>query len=150
MDFLIWLEATALSVWVGESLWGYPLMLNLHVAGLAMAAGMMLVLGLRLLGLFPNMRLHACRRCLRIFWAGFAINALSGTALFASQATIFVTSVPFLIKLSCVLAGVAVAVYLQAGLGRDAGLTASLRLAGALTLCLWVAAVSAGRLIAYF
>lgn len=149
MDFLIRLESTALSVWVNESLWGYPLMLSLHVVGLALAAGVQLVLGLRLLGLFSALRLEAVSRYLRLFWAGLAINALSGTALFFPQATIFVSNMPFLIKLSLVLVGVAVAAYVQMGLTRGTPVTVSLRFAGALGLCLWVAAISAGRLIAY-
>ena len=34
-----WLEGTKVSMWVGESLWGYPIMLGMHAVGLAIVVG---------------------------------------------------------------------------------------------------------------
>ena len=34
-----WLELTPVAIWVGESLWGYPIMLGLHAVGLAIVVG---------------------------------------------------------------------------------------------------------------
>lgn len=76
-------------------------MLSLHVIGLAMVAGIAFVLGLRLLGLFPGIPAQSLLGLIWLAWAGFAVNALSGSALFSSQATIFVESAPFLIKAAC-------------------------------------------------
>lgn len=47
-----WLEYSILSVWVGESLWGYPIMLSFHVVGLAIVVGIFTILNFRLLGFF--------------------------------------------------------------------------------------------------
>lgn len=52
MDGLRWLELTAFSDWVLTSLIGFPLMLSLHAVGMAVSMGLILVLNLRLLGLF--------------------------------------------------------------------------------------------------
>ncbi|MCH8866039.1 MAG: hypothetical protein IID58_04220 [Proteobacteria bacterium] len=52
MDGLRWLEQTAFSDWVLTSLIGFPLMLSLHAVGMAVSMGLILVLNLRLLGLF--------------------------------------------------------------------------------------------------
>jgi len=49
-----WLEETRLALWVGESLWGYPLLLSLHIVGLAMVAGIFTMLNLRLLGVLKE------------------------------------------------------------------------------------------------
>ena len=45
-----WLEYSMLSTWVGESLWGYPIMLSFHVIGLAIVVGIFTILNFRLLG----------------------------------------------------------------------------------------------------
>ena len=149
MVFFAWLENTALAVWVGESLWAYPLMLSLHAVGLAMVAGIAFVLGLRLLGLFPGIPAESLPGLIKLAWAGFAVNALSGAALFSSQATIFVENAPFLIKAACIALGVACLAFAQRRLGRTAAIDGAMRLAGGLSLCLWTAAIFAGRLIAY-
>ena len=49
-----WLETTAPAIWVGESLWGYPIMLGCHVVGLAIVVGLFMMRDLRLLGFFQG------------------------------------------------------------------------------------------------
>ena len=46
-----WIEETRLAMWVGESLWGYPLLLSLHIVGLAAVVGIFTMLKFRLLGI---------------------------------------------------------------------------------------------------
>ena len=52
MAIFEWIEGTQVALWVGESLWAYPFMLSLHVIGLAIVVGVIVMLDLRLLGSF--------------------------------------------------------------------------------------------------
>lgn len=149
-----WLEGTRLALWVGESLWGYPLLLGLHIIGLAIVAGIFLLLDLRMLGVLGGVDYAGFRDLFPLAWAGLALNAVSGLALFSSQATTFIVSVPFLVKITCIATGVALAVVLRRRLDRLCGTidgndaVAPGVLAG-LSLAVWIGAIVAGRLIAY-
>lgn len=150
------LETTELANWVAVSLWGYPMMLSLHVVGLAIVVGIFSMRDLTLLGLFPGIRPAAFLGISKLAWGGFVVNALSGFALFASQATVFVTSVPFLIKISCIVAGMVMAGVIQSRLRGETNLgdggvliSTSTKTIAVISLLLWAAAIIAGRLIAY-
>ena len=151
------LEGTTLAIWVGESLWGYPIMLGMHVIGLAIVVGVFVMLDLRLLRVIRGVSFRSFHTLLRLAWIGFLINALSGSALFASQATMFVESTPFLIKISAVITGVVLGVFIQRRLKhraadwdiQDSNIGRSATVLAALSLLCWIAAIFAGRLIAY-
>ena len=51
---LEWLANSPFAMWVDES-WGWPLALTIHALGMATVVGFMAIIGLRLLGAFPNM-----------------------------------------------------------------------------------------------
>jgi len=150
-----WLEGTRLALWVGESLWGYPLLLSLHIIGLAIVAGIFLMLDLLILGLAGGVKYATFRDLFPLAWSGLALNAVSGLALFSSQAATFIVSVPFLVKIACIAAGVVLAVLLRRRLQvlvdrRDGAGAAAPRLLAVLSLFAWIGAIIAGRLIAYF
>lgn len=150
------LETTELATWVAVSLWGYPIMLSLHVVGLAVVVGIFAMRDLCLLGLFPGIQPSAFLGLGKLGWVGFIVNAVSGFALFASQATVFVTSVPFLIKIACIVAGMVLAGVIQSRLRAELALgdsvavvSKSTRIIALVSLMFWLAAIIAGRLIAY-
>jgi hypothetical protein len=157
MPVFEWLETTTLAIWVGESLWGYPIVLGLHAVGLAIVAGFFLILDLRVLRVIREIPFAAFLSLFGLTWIGFVINALSGTALFSSQATTFAASTPFLIKISAVLAGVIVGIIMQRRLklrvadwdGADASIESSAVALAVLSLICWTVAIFAGRLTAY-
>ncbi len=151
------LENTTAAIWVGESLWGYPLLLGLHVVGLAIVAGIFLMLDLRILGFNKGVSYESFLSLFRLAWIGLAINALSGTALFSSQAATFISSTPFLLKIGSITVGVICAVMIRGKLRERAaswnapgsvtsGLT---RLLAVISILCWIGAIGAGRLIAY-
>lgn len=151
-----WLENTPVAIWVGVSLWGYPLLLSLHVIGLAVVVGIFATRDLRLLGLFPGLHPAAFLPLGKLGWIGFIINALSGILLFTSQAVTFVNNTAFLIKISCIVIGMVLAGLIQSRLrgelaaSRDqASISSSTRLIALCSLTVWAAAIIAGRLIAY-
>jgi len=82
MRFFVWIEQTALSVWVRESpsLLAFPTILFLHTLGLALLAGINVALDFWLLMGATRARL-ATRGFFRAVWLGFGINAMSGIVL---------------------------------------------------------------------
>jgi hypothetical protein len=157
MPVFEWLETTALAIWVGESLWGYPIMLGMHAIGLAIVVGIFVMLDLRMLRVIRGVSFNAFLSLYQLAWIGLLFNALSGSALFTSQASTFVESAPFLIKISAVIAGVIVGIFIQRRLNTqaadwdyaDANIGPSATALAAVSLVCWIGAIFAGRLIAY-
>ena len=151
-----WLENTSVALWVGESLWAYPFWLSLHVIGLAVVVGIFSMRDLRLLGMFRGLRPAAFLSLSKFAWIGFIVNAISGGFLFTSQATTFVNSTPFLLKISFIVVGMVLATVIQSRLrgeladaDGDATIGGSTKLIALLSLLCWMAAIVTGRLIAY-
>jgi hypothetical protein len=157
MPVFEWLESSALAIWVGESLWGYPIMLGMHAIGLAIVVGIFVMLDLRMLRVIRGVSFTAFLSLFRLAWIGLIFNTLSGSSLFTSQATTFVESLPFLIKISAVVAGVILGVLIQRRLKlraadwdmSDTNIESSATALAALSLVCWIGAIFAGRLIAY-
>lgn len=143
----VWLENTSLAVWVSTSLWAYPFLLSIHIVGLAVVVGIFSMRDLRLLGLFSALAIDTFSHLGKLAVAGFVLNAISGFLLFTSQASTFVTSVPFLSKLSCITVGMILAFFIQARL--IAEIQAPTKILALISLLCWMAAIVAGRLIAY-
>jgi hypothetical protein len=152
-----WLEGSALGVWTRESpsIWAYPTVLTLHTVGLGMLVGANAVIDFRLLGFAPRLPIPSLDPLYRFMSAGFAINAVTGVMLFASDATAKARQPVFYIKLALIaLALVTTAVIRRTVAGAPAlrgGETRpepGRRLA-ALSLLLWAGAITAGRLMAY-
>ena len=155
MDLLATLESSGFSTWLRESnsIWGYPMILTLHTVGLALLVGANIVLDLRLLGFAQRLPLEELTRAFRIMWIGFWINAVTGAALFAADATTRGTSRLFISKLFLVAFGVLVIVAIRRqvfGATPDQPrIGVSAKVLAATSLAVWVAAITAGRLMAY-
>lgn len=155
--FALWLEETRLAIWVGESDVAYPFLLSMHVIGLAMFAGLLTIVGLRMLGAIRELPFSGLTGPMRLAWAGLTVNVLSGVALFTSQASLFVANTPFQIKLAMIVTAAFVASAIHRGLRREAAswdragrASVAARIEAAVSLAAIVSAIVAGRLIAYF
>ena len=151
-----WLEASAFADWVRTSFVGYPMLLTLHSIGMAIMVGLVFVVSLRLVGRFQRIPYASLERMLLIAWGGFVINLLSGAAIFTSQATFYVTSAPFLIKIAAVLVGAALVGYMQPMLRREAGgwidstpAPSMVRTLAIVSIVMWSVAIVTGRFTAY-
>ena len=156
MRFLEWLEFSLLAEWVAASLWGYPITLSTHGVGLAIVVGIIFMLCLRLLGAFEGLPYQTVLSYMKLAWAGFLLNFVSGVMLFSAQATTFVTSTPFLIKIVAILIAATVAGFMQEKVRVGASVWDSgtsvpgnVKILAILSLVLWSVAIIAGRLIAY-
>ena len=152
--FLEWLEHLPVFVTIAESgsIWGYPTILVLHTAGLALVVGSAVVLDARLLGMGRLARLSAFERLFPIMWAGFAVNAVSGFILFAIAATAKAVQAIFWIKLSLIAMALVVTVPIVRiikGGGEQNAVPARGRVLAIVSLVTWTGAIVAGRLMAY-
>jgi hypothetical protein len=157
VEILVWLEATALAVWVRESisLWAYPTILAFHAVGLAFLVGGSAAVDLRLLGVAPELPLTPIKKFFPVIVAGFWVNALTGGLLLIASATTMLTSVVFWIKLVFIALAVATVVLIKARVfGDEASLEAGRiprigKVLAIASLTCWVGAIVAGRLTAY-
>ena len=155
MGFLNWLQQSWLGRLVAESLWGYPLLETLHTLGMALLIGALGLVNLRVLGYKPELPMLGMRDLLPLAWLGFTINALSGIALFTSDAVYFFESWTFRTKMALIaLGGINAAllgarVFREAADSAEAPAPAAARWIAVSSLVFWVGAIVAGRLIAY-
>ena len=152
----IWLEQTTFGTWVreGSSFWGYPTILFLHTVGMACVAGFAAIVDLRVLGVASDIPLSPIDRFFPIMWAGFWVNALSGTALYIADATTKFTNPAFAVKMTFVALGVVTVHLLRTRVIRhpaaDTGpQPPGAKLLAATSLICWLGAITAGRLMAY-
>src|SRR6266850_7522668 len=102
------LEQSAFSTWLlsSNSIWAYPTVLTLHTFGMMVLVGASAMLDLRLLGFGRGIPLDSLKTLFRLMWIAFWLNAVTGSMLFAADATKRGTSVIFLVKLLLVALGV--------------------------------------------
>jgi len=155
-SYFAWVEAWPLGIWLRESttIWAFPFVLILHTVGLAFMVGVNVAIDLRALGGAMGVPLISLRRYYRVMWAGFWINAFSGVLLLIAYPTKALTNPVFYLKLTLIAVGVVLAmkirVYLTSGtVGANDVAPRRLRQLAALSLLLWVASITAGRLLAY-
>lgn len=150
------IENSGIATFIRESpsLFGYTAVLSLHAIGLAIVAGVNTVVALRLIGVASAIPLQPIRKLFPLMYTGFWINALSGVALLAANASGMLTNPMFYIKMVFIVFAVLAMHFMRVNVfsaGADSeARTATLgrRLAVASLVC-WFGAIVAGRLTAY-
>ena len=153
-----WIDSTRLNAVLRQSNWACPTLDTIHTLGIVLVAGTIMLLDLRLLGLglrsVPVAQL--VDRIVPATLGGFGLMLVSGGLLFASEAVKMYHSPAFRIKLILLaLAGLNALIF-HGTIYRDvanwdhgSAAPARARVAGLLSLVLWVAIIAAGRAIAY-
>jgi hypothetical protein len=159
---LAWLEASAVAEVFRGSPWLYPAVEVVHIVGFVALVGAAFVLDLRILGWFRALPLgesvHTLSR-----WARWSLLLVvpSGLVLFVVDATTLAANPAFRWKLVLLAAaGINAAVFhrltfrgarlRRVSAGHDASaLPLPARLAGVLSVVLWISVIAFGRLIAY-
>jgi hypothetical protein len=152
---LEWLTNTDYAVWVRES-WGWPLALTIHAFGTATVVGFIMIIGLRLFGLFRTIPYTALNSLFPFIWIAILLQALSGFTLWMTKPAQYLGAGMFLFKISFVIIGIITTAYFQATIKREApawektGTVSSrgLKFVTAAVL-IWMAVNIAGRLTAY-
>ena len=129
--------------------WAYPALETVHLLGIALLFGGLLVFELRFLGLARALDLHALARLvLPMALLGFGICLLTGLAMFSTQPQELLANPAFRIKLLLLMLAGANAVWFHAR-GSLALADRPARVQGLLSLGFWVAVIICGRWIAY-
>jgi len=157
---MTWLEMSALGVAMRETgVWTYALVNLAHIFGISLLFGAIVVLDLRLLGVWSKIPLDLMAKPTTIVaGTGFAVAIVSGPALLATKATEYIGN-PFLpIKLVAIVLGVINLIILhnlpawkeRANPQMGAAKRRQLALAGSASLACWITVISAARMIAYY
>jgi uncharacterized membrane protein len=149
-----WRIATA----IREGLFSFPIFESIHVVGLAMVFGTILIVDLRLLGLASTNRpfQKLASEIIKWTWVGFAITLITGALMFTTNASVYYHNTYFRIKmLLLVLAGINMG-YFELTTGKKAsewggpGSTHPAgRRAAKLSLLIWISVIVFGRLIGF-
>jgi hypothetical protein len=156
VGFLTALEQTAFAQWVRESgsIWAFPTVLVLHTIGMAILAGLSSIIDLRLLGLWPQMRIKPLERLYPLMMGGFWINLITGSMLFMGDAATKGINPDFYIKMVFVVVAMLTLKRMRrvvfANSKIDTGaIPADARTLAMISLFAWLATITAGRLLAY-
>lgn len=129
--------------------WAYPALEVVHITGIALLLGNLVLFELRVWGAAPGLPLLALARlALPLSLAGFGLAAASGLLMFASQPQELLANRAFLIKLLLLMAAGSNAALFHARGGLHK-LDRWARWQTALSLGLWLLVIIAGRSIAY-
>ncbi|MDE3168650.1 MAG: hypothetical protein KGL75_00795 [Acidobacteriota bacterium] len=153
-----WLENTRMAAAIRSSTWLFPTIESIHVLAVTLVVGSILMFDLRLLGIASRDRsvtdLH--KEILPWTWAAFACAVVAGSLLFSSDATKYYENGPFRFKmLTLFLIGLNTAIFeLGAfrGVSRwntDKKTPLPARLAGGISIVLWILVVGFGRWIGF-
>ena len=157
-EFCQWLEQTYVASAIRQSLWLFPAIETVHLLGMAFLVVTIVAFDLRLIGLILRQtRVSDLRRALLPWsWTAFAIQVITGALLFSSEAVkLFANPALRLKLLLIVLAGIQVAIFHQFGFRNLTTWDAAPRtpmpakLAGLISLVLWLSIVAAGRFIGF-
>ncbi len=152
------IESSAIGEWMRNHVLAMPLVEAAHVLCIAVVFGTILVVDLRLLGLFDRHRAvtRVADEMLRLTWLAFAGAVRTGALYFAANASTYWFNTPFRFKmLAIVAAGVNMAIFQfvtykgVAAWDRDAPTPRAARIAGALSILIWITVVVLGRVIGF-
>lgn len=135
--------------WIASHPYAYPVLEALHIVGIALLLGNLVLFELRVFGLGATLPTAALARlALATAAGGFGLAAASGLTMFASQPDEFLASRTFVIKMSLVFAAGLNAALFHAR-GSLARLDGVARAQTLLSLGLWLTVLFCGRWIAY-
>lgn len=152
MHMAQWLSESSLNQWVNSSRYIWPTMETIHFLGLCVLMGGLLVVDLRLLGLYPRLSAATAERCVQWALAAFAVNLITGIGFLAGNTWKYWDNPSFQIKLVLMgIAGVNAMIYqLKAEeLITESRTTVSMRLIGGISLLCWCGVIVCGRMITF-
>jgi len=149
-----WIQSAAFPTYVRESELFYPMIMTTHLACIAFFGGLILITDLRLLGLVmistPAPVVIARLRPLK--WIGFLVMVSCGILLATAKMDQYYPNPYFQLKLSLLASvGVHALVFHRKVYSKTASAEGiSAKIAGALSIALWISILSMGRWIAYY
>lgn len=150
-------EQTGLAAWVREDNFAFPVLEAMHVCAVMFVVGSIGMMDLRLLGVAARARAVTAvgRDTLPWTWVAFLLAVISGAVLMTGQAGAYAANAQFQLKMVLmILAGANMLVF-HSFAWRSVGVwdlgapPTAAKLAGGLSLLLWVGVVVAGRWVGW-
>lgn len=151
------IEMSALGQAMRQWLWLYPAVETVHIVGIALLFGSIAVFDLRLIGFSRSLPVRRLASHVLPWTLGSLVLIVpSGLAMFVAHATELIQSPVFALKICLIFVAASNAAAYHAAAARR-GLQwdaverppVLVRLAGAVSLVLWIAVIACGRLLAY-
>ena len=152
LPFFEWIETTAIGTALAQSIWSFAVIESIHLIGLSLLGGSLLIVDLRLLGLgltgqpIAELARHAHR------WLVGAVVLMlaTGTLLFLSEPIKLYYNTSFWVKITTLPVALLFTFTVRRRLTRGATeTTAATRAVGALSIALWFVVAAAGRWIGF-
>ena len=151
--FAEWCEATWLGTAVRDSIWAFPVIEAVHLLGLALLGGALLVVDLRLLGTgLTNQSASRLSRHVRPWLlAALAVMLLTGVPLFLSEAVKCYYSTSFRVKATVLPLALLYTFAIREKVARaeEPARPMMQRLVGAGSIALWFVVAAAGRWVGF-
>lgn len=129
--------------------WAYPMLEVLHIAGIALLLGNLVLLELRVFGRGATLPVRdLARLSLSVALLGFSLAALSGLLMFASNAAELLANRAFTLKMLLLFAAGCNAAWFH-GRGSLDRLDGPARAQMLVSTLIWLAVIVCGRWIAY-
>lgn len=148
-----WFEATALGTVVRQSLWAFPAIEAVHLLGLCLLGGSVLIVDLKLLGVGLKRETIAeiATRARPWLMGGIALMLLTGIPLFLSEAIKCYYNTSFWVKMATLPLALGFTFGVKGRVAADRKLETSARsrIVGTLSLVLWFTVAAAGRWIGF-
>jgi hypothetical protein len=152
------LEQSGFGAAIRQSTWLFPVANVGHVLALALFAGALAVMDVRLLGgLAATSPAHVLMRARSVAIAAFVMLAVTGFMQFSADASHLIVNPVFQIKLALIGLGLLNLAIFEfgvkravTGLGPGVAMPASAKTAGFMSIAIWIAVAACGRTIAYF
>jgi len=151
-----WILSTSLSQWILGTFWAWPLFETFHFFGLCLLLGALLIIDLRMVGLFRGMSMQATHQLLPLVFIGFGINILTGILFIFGDPGRYFINIGFQIKMVLVfLAGLNAVLFYWKVNGpmhhwdAHGDVPGFAKAIGAASLVLWFGVLVLGRLIPY-
>ncbi len=137
--------------------WSYAAVNAAHIAGIALLFGAIVPLDLRLMGWRRSVPIAVLTRILLpVAIGGLCLAIAAGFVLFSTRAVEYAALTLFQVKLALVVCGLANAALLHRAVQWEAvqGVTGALppvrlRVAGAMSIALWLSVIVCGRMLAF-
>jgi hypothetical protein len=158
LDLIAYFENSAIAESIREGEVLFPLIESVHVIAICLVVGSIFVLDLRLTGLASTYRPvgRLAGAILPVTWGAFALAAVTGTLLFISNAAKYLGNGFFDAKMILLCAAGLNMIVFHAVSARDlpqwekdATPPLQARIAGAVSILLWIAIVACGRGIGF-
>ncbi|MEE2899533.1 MAG: DUF6644 family protein [Gemmatimonadota bacterium] len=153
LPFFEWCEATTIGNAVRMSLWAFPVIEAVHLLGLCVLGGAVLLVDLRMLGLgLKEQRIaEVARDSRRYLVVGVLVMIATGVPLFLSEAIKCFYNQSFWVKMAMLFVALLFTFVVRERAAHDDTLDTSTRsrLIGAASIAIWFTVAAAGRWIGF-